>query len=361
MTTVGVPTETKADERRVALTAEGAAELVAHDIEVLIQEDAGVGSAISNDEYVAAGARIVPDAEAAWAADVVCKVKEPQEAEFGYLRDDLTLFTYLHLAAYPGVAKALIDSGTTAIAYETVEVNGDLPLLAPMSEVAGRLSIQAGATHLEAPRGGRGVMLGGIPGVRPANVVVIGGGHVGWNAAKMAGGMGANVTILDINVTRLRELDDIIFGRMVTRASNRASVEESIATADLVIGAVLVAGAKAPHVITEEHVKSMHRGSVIVDVAIDQGGCVATSHETSHHDPTFVKHDVVHYAVGNMPGAVPRTSTFGLTNVTVPYLVMLAGDGVDGAIAAHPELASGLNVRGGEIVHPVVAEALRFG
>ena len=358
MTTVGVPTETKADERRVALTAEGASELVAHGIEVLIQEDAGLGSAITNDEYLTAGARIVPDAESAWAADVVCKVKEPQVAEFGFLRDDLTLFTYLHLAAYPGVADALMTAGTTAVAYETVEVNGDLPLLAPMSEVAGRLAIQAGATHLEAPRGGRGMLLGGVPGVRPAKVVVIGGGHVGWNAAKMAGGMGANVTILDINVSRLRELDDIIFGRMFTRASNRSSVEDSIATADLVVGAVLVTGAKAPHVITEEHVKMMPAGSVIVDVAIDQGGCVETSHETSHHDPTFVKHGVVHYAVGNMPGAVPRTSTYALTNVTLPYLVMLAEDGLDGAIAAHPELESGVNTRSGEVVHSVVAEAL---
>ena len=345
MTTVGVPTETKADERRVALTAEGAAELVAHGIEVLVQDGAGEGSAIPNDEYLAAGARIVPDAAAAWAADVVCKVKEPQTSEFPFLRDDLTLFTYLHLAAYPGVAKALMDAGTTAVAYETVEVDGDLPLLAPMSEVAGRLSIQAGAAHLEAPRGGRGVMLGGVPGVRPANVVIIGGGHVGWNAAKMAGGMGANVSILDIDVSRLRELDDIIFGRMTTRASNRAAVEEAISTADLVVGAVLVTGAKAPHVITEEHVKSMPAGSVIVDVAIDQGGCVETSHETSHHDPTFVKHDVVHYAVGNMPGAVPRTSTYALTNVTLRYLAMLAEDGLDGAIVAHPELASGVNVR----------------
>ena len=358
MTTVGVPTEIKADERRVGLTAAGAHELVLHDVEVLVQAGAGEGSAIEDGEYIAAGATIVPSAEDAWSGDIVCKVKEPQASEFAFLRPDLTLYTYLHLAAYPDVADALLATGTTGIAYETVEVNGDLPLLAPMSEVAGRLSVQAGATHLEAPRGGRGMMLGGVPGVAPAEVVIIGGGHVGWNAAKIAGGMGAHVTILDIDVARLRELDDLVFGRMTLLASNRAAVAEAIATADLVVGAVLVPGAKAPHVVTEEHIKAMPKGSVIVDVAIDQGGCVETSHETSHHDPTFVLHDVVHYAVGNMPGAVPRTSTFALTNVTTPYLIDLATRGVDGAIAERPELASGVNTRDGEIVHPAVAEAL---
>lgn len=361
MTSVGIPAETKADERRVALTGDGAAELVAHGVEVLVQEGAGRGSAISDAEYEAAGATIVPDAEAAWSADIVCKVKEPQAAEFGYLRDDLVLFTYLHLAAYPVVADALLSAGTTGIAYETVESGGRLPLLAPMSEVAGRLSIQAGAAHLESPRGGRGVMLGGIPGVAPARVTVIGGGNVGWNAAKVAAGMGAEVTVLDIDVDRLRFLDDVLVGRMTTRTSNRGSVAEAIAAADLVIGAVLVPGARAPRVVTEEHVRSMQPGSVVVDVAIDQGGCVETSHETSHLDPTFVLHDVVHYAVGNMPGAVPRTSTFGLTNVTLPYLALLATRGVDGAVKARPELASGINTRAGSIVHPVVAEALGQG
>lgn len=361
MTTVGVPTEIKADERRVGLTASGAHELVVHGVDVLVQAGAGTGSAIEDAEYVAAGATIVPSATDAWGADIVCKVKEPQTSEFPFLRSDLTLYTYLHLAAYPEVADALIDAGTTGIAYETVEVDGDLPLLAPMSEVAGRLSVQAGATHLEAPRGGRGMMLGGVPGVAPAEVVIIGGGHVGWNAAKIAGGMGAHVTILDIDVGRLRELDDLVFGRMTLLASNRAAVAEAIATADLVVGAVLVPGAKAPHVVTEDHIKTMPKGSVIVDVAIDQGGCVETSHETSHHDPTFVLHDVVHYAVGNMPGAVPRTSTFALTNVTTPYLVDLATLGVDGAIDEHPELASGINTRNGEIVHPAVRHALTPG
>lgn len=358
MATVGVPTEIKADERRVGLTASGAHELVIHGVDVLVQAGAGEGSAIEDDEYRAAGATIVPTAGDAWAADIVCKVKEPQASEFPFLRPDLTLYTYLHLAAYPKVADALLAAGTTGIAYETVAVDGDLPLLAPMSEVAGRLSVQAGATHLEAYRGGRGVMLGGVPGVAPAEVVIIGAGHVGWNAAKIAGGMGAHVTILDIDVARLRELDDLVFGRMTLLASNRAAVAEAISTADLVVGAVLVPGAKAPHVVTEDQVKGMPKGSVIVDVAIDQGGCVETSHETSHHDPTFVLHDVVHYAVGNMPGAVPRTSTFALTNVTTPYLLDLATLGVDGAVTARPELASGINTRNGEIVHPAVAEAL---
>ena len=358
MTTVGIPTETKQDERRVALTPGGAAELTARGIDVVVQSGAGLGSAIADEEYAVVGARIVEHAEQAWACDIVCKVKEPQSGEFGYLRDDLTLFTFLHLAAYPVVARALLDAGTTAIAYETVEVDGTLPLLAPMSEIAGRLSIQAGASHLEAPHGGRGVMLGGVPGVAPANVAVIGGGHVGWNAARIAAGMGATVTILDINVARLRTLDDLLFGRMTTRASNRADVEEAIATADLVIGAVLVPGAKAPHVVTEDHIRTMRPGSVVVDVAIDQGGCVATSRETSHREPTYVVHDVVHYAVGNMPGAVPRTSTFALTNVTLPYLVALAAHGVDGAIDVRPELAGGLNTRAGAITHPAVEVAL---
>jgi alanine dehydrogenase len=358
MATVGVPTEIKADERRVGLTAHGAHELIAHGVDVLVQAGAGEGSAIEDDEYRAAGATIVSEAAAAWEADIVCKVKEPQASEFGYLRSDLTLYTYLHLAAYPKVADALVSAGTTGIAYETVSVDGDLPLLAPMSEVAGRLSVQAGAAHLEAPRGGRGMMLGGVPGVAPAEVVIIGGGHVGWNAAKIAGGMGAHVTILDISVGRLRDLDDLVFGRMTLLASNRAAVAEAVVKADLVIGAVLVPGAKAPHVVTEDHIRSMPKGSVVVDVAIDQGGCVETSHETSHHDPTFVVHDVVHYAVGNMPGAVPRTSTFALTNVTTPYLIDLATLGTDGATAARPELASGINTRNGEIVHPAVRAAL---
>jgi len=358
MTTVGVPTEVKPDERRVAVTVAGAADLTARGIDVLVQSGAGVGSGMADDDFVAAGAQIVKDAEAAWSADVVAKVKEPQPAEFGFLREDLTLFTYLHLAAYPDVADALVKSGTTSIAYETVEVDGELPLLAPMSEVAGRMSIQAGAAHLEAPNGGNGTMLGGVPGVAPANVVVIGGGHVGWNAARIAAGMGAQVKILDISVGRLRVLDDMLFGRMTGIASTRSTVDDAVAEADLVVGAVLVPGSRAPRVVSEDHVRSMRRGSVIVDVAIDQGGCVETSRETSHHDPTFMLHDVVHYAVGNMPGAVPRTSTFALANVTGPYLISLATHGIDGAIARHPELASGVNTSGGAVVHETIREAL---
>ena len=361
MPSVGIPTEIKADERRVAITVPGVHELTTRGVDVLIQSHAGDGSAQHDDEFAAAGATIVPDAEAAWSADIACKVKEPQLSEFGFLRDDLTLFTYLHLAAYPKVADALVAAGTTGIAYETVEVDGDLPLLAPMSEVAGRLAVQAGATHLEAPNGGRGTMLGGVPGVAPANVVVIGGGHVGWNSARIAAGMGANVTILDVSVERLRFLDDLLFGRMTALASNASAVWHAIEHADLVIGAVLVPGAKAPHVLTEDHVRAMPRRSVVVDVAIDQGGCIETSRETSHHDPTFVEHEVVHYAVGNMPGAVPRTSTYALTNVTTPYLVSLATEGVDGALTSHPELVSGVNTRNGAVVHDTVREALSPG
>lgn len=359
MNTVGVPTETKPSERRVAITTAGVYELAAHGVEVRVQAGAGAGAGIDDEAYAAAGATIVPDAADAWAADIVCKVKEPQPHEFGFLRPDLTLFTFLHLAAYPAVADALVDAGTTAIAYETVEVAGRLPLLAPMSEVAGRISVQAGATHLEAARGGRGVLLGGVPGVAPAHVVVVGAGHVGWNAARMAAGMGAEVTILDLDVARLRTLDELLFGRMTTITSSRHAVAQAVAQADLVIGAVLVPGAKAPHVITEEHVRSMQRGAVIVDVAIDQGGCVETSRETSHLEPTFVLHDVVHYAVGNMPGAVPRTSTFALTNATAPYLVAIASLGIDEAVRRRPELGSGINTRDGAITHPVVAGALR--
>ncbi|UCG40845.1 MAG: alanine dehydrogenase [Acidimicrobiia bacterium] len=358
MTSVGIPTETKPSERRVALTTAGVHELVAHDVEVRVQAGAGFGAGIDDADYAAAGATIVADAADAWAADIVCKVKEPQAAEFGYLRDDLTLFTFLHLAAYPAVAEALVSAGTTAIAYETVERSGRLPLLAPMSEVAGRISVQAGATHLEDSRGGRGVLLGGVPGVTPAHVVVVGAGHVGWNAARMAAGMGARVTILDLSVDRLRELDELLFGRMTTITSSREAVGDAVAEADLVIGAVLVPGAKAPHVITEEHIRSMQRGAVVVDVAIDQGGCVETSRETSHREPTFVLHDVVHYAVGNMPGAVPRTSTFALTNATTPYLVDLAAHGLDVAVRRRPELGGGINIRDGSVTHPVVAGAL---
>jgi alanine dehydrogenase len=358
---VGVPTEVKADERRVAVTPNGVRELEAHGVAVLVQAGAGEGASIPDEAYRTAGAEVVDGADEVWArADLVCKVKEPKGDELARLRPDLTLFTYLHLAAYPEVADALCRSGATGIAYETVRrADGQLPLLAPMSEVAGRLAVQVGARFLEAPQGGRGVLLGGAPGVQPGRVAVIGAGNVGWNAAWIAAGMEAEVNLLDRDLDRLRFVDQIHRGRITTLASNRGTVERCVAEADLVIGAVLVAGGRAPVVVTEDMVRSMRPGSVIVDVAIDQGGCVATSHETTHHEPTFTLHGVVHYCVGNIPGAVPATSTHALTNATLPYLVALATKGVDEALADDPALAAGLNVRGGEVVHPAVREALR--
>jgi alanine dehydrogenase len=292
-------------------------------------------------------------------AGLVCKVKEPQESEFRYLREDLVLFTYLHLAAYPGVADALLAAGTTGIAYETVQAaDGSLPLLAPMSEVAGRMSVQVGAHFLERHNGGRGVLLGGAPGVRPASVVVLGAGNVGWNAAWMAAGLEAEVDLLDKSIDRLRYVDQIQMGRVTTLASNRGQVERVVTGADLVIGAVLVAGGRAPVVVDEDLVKAMKPGAVIVDIAIDQGGCVATSHETSHHEPVFEKHGVIHYAVGNMPGAVPHTSTYALTNVTLPYLVELAAAGVADAVGRDAALAGGVNTLAGSVTNATVAEAL---
>jgi alanine dehydrogenase len=357
-----VPTEVKNSEHRVALTPDGVRELAHHGITALVQAGAGAGAAIDDAEYQQAGAEIVDGAEDTWGrADLVCKVKEPQESEYHFLRKDLVLFTYLHLAAYPEVAKALIDAGTTAIAYETVQLDDhSLPLLAPMSEVAGRLATQVGAHYLEKENGGRGVLLGGAPGVRPARVVVIGAGNVGWNAAWIAAGMEAEVVLLDKNLDRLRWVDQIHKGRIMTLASNRGTVERAVAEADLVIGAVLVAGDRAPVVVTESMVEGMRPGSVIVDVAIDQGGCVEGIHETTHTDPVYVRHAVLHYAVGNIPGAVPHTSTYALTNATLLYLRELAVKGLDDATRDDPALAAGVNVRGGAIVHPVVAEALGF-
>ena len=358
--TVGVPAEVKNSEHRVALTPDGVRELVHHDVTVLVQSGAGAGAAIDDAEYQAAGAEIVANAQDAWGrADLVCKVKEPQPSEYALLRSDLVLFTYLHLAAYPEVATALVDAGTTAIAYETVQLDDhSLPLLAPMSEVAGRLATQIGAHYLEKENGGRGVLLGGAPGVRPARVVVLGAGNVGWNSAWIAAGMEAEVVLLDKNLDRLRWVDQIHKGRIMTLASNRGTVERAVANADLVIGAVLVAGDRAPVVVTEAMVKEMRPGSVIVDVAIDQGGCVEGIHETTHTDPVYVRDGVLHYAVGNIPGAVPHTSTYALTNATLPYLRELATKGVDTATGDDPALAAGVNVRGGAVVHPVVAEAL---
>lgn len=360
--TVGVPREVKESEGRVAMTPDGVRELERLGIDVFVEAGAGAGASITDADYVAAGADIVPSAADAWACDMVVKVKEPKPEEFGFLREDLTLFTYLHLAAYPEVARALIERRTTAFAYETVQLaNGALPLLAPMSEVAGRLAPQMGAHFLERTHGGRGVLMGGAPGVRPARVVVLGAGNVGWNAAWIAAGMEAEVVLLDKNLDRLRYVDQIHKGRIMTLASNRGAVERSVAEADLVIGAVLVAGGRAPVVVTEDMVRTMKPGAVIVDVAVDQGGCIETSRETSHTNPTFELHGVVHYAVGNMPGAVPHTSTYALTNATLPYIIEVASRGARGAIDKDPSLLHGLNTAGGTVTNQPVAEALGVG
>jgi len=326
---------------------------------VFVERGAGVDSAIPDAAYEAAGATMVATAEEAWAQTTVVKVKEPQDNELRFLRPDLTLFTYLHLAAYPAVAEALLAAGTTAVAYETVQLaDGSLPLLAPMSEVAGRLAPQMGAHFLERHNGGRGVLMGGSPGVRPAKVVVIGAGNVGWNAAWIAAGMEAEVVLIDKNLDRLRFVDQIHRGRIMTAASNRGAIERAVADADLVIGAVLVAGGRAPVVVGEDLVEQMKPRSVIVDVAVDQGGCIATTRETTHDEPTYVMHDVVHYAVGNMPGAVPHTSTYALTNATLPYQLEVAVHGAIGAARRDSSIAHGLNTVGGRYTNAIVAEAL---
>jgi len=359
--TVGVPKEIKTMEGRVSLTPDGVREFERLGIDVFVETGAGEAASITDAEFVAAGATIVKTAADAWSQEMVVKVKEPKEEEFGFLRDDLTLFTYLHLSAYPLVAAALVASGTTAIAYETVQAaDGSLPLLAPMSEIAGRLATQAGARFLERPQGGRGVLMGGAPGVRPANVVVIGAGNVGYNAAWIAAGMLANVTILDKNLDRLRHLDQICVGRTTTLASNRGSIERALVDADLVVGAVLVAGARAPIVVSEDMVRTMKPGSVIVDVAVDQGGCIATTHETTHTDPIYMQHGVVHYAVGNMPGAVPYTSTYSLTNATLPYQIEVARLGARGAVEQSEALRHGLNTAHGHVTNDVVARELNL-
>lgn len=341
------------------MTPDGVRELHAHGHEVLVERGAGAGSSIADREYLDAGARIVTDRAEAWGAELVVKVKEPQPDELGFLRRDLTLFTYLHLAAYPAVADALLAAGTTALAYETVQLlGGALPLLAPMSEVAGRMATQIGAHYLETHNGGRGVLLGGAPGVRPARVVVLGAGNVGWNAAWIAQGMEAEVWLLDRNLDRLRWVDQIHQGRIMTLASNRGAVERAVVEADLVIGAVLVAGGRAPTVVTETMVAGMKPGAVIVDVAVDQGGCVETTHETTHTDPVYRLHEVVHYAVGNMPGAVPHTSTYALTNATLPYVVEVATSGIRDAVRREPSLAGGVTTVAGHLGNPAVASAL---
>ena len=356
---VGVPREIKNREYRVALTPAGVTELVRAGHTVLVEKGAGEGSSIPDADYVAAGARIVPTADDVWgAADLLLKVKEPIEEEYGRLRKEQTLFTYLHLAASKACTDALVASGTTAIAYETVQkADGSLPLLAPMSEVAGRLATQVGAYFLMSPAGGRGVLPGGVPGVHAANVVVIGAGVSGLNAAQIALGMGAHVTLLDRNVARLRQVDSIYQGRIQTVASNAYEVERAVRAADLVIGAVLVPGARAPHIVSNSLVAEMKPGSVLVDISIDQGGCFEDSHPTTHADPVYQVHKSTFYCVANMPGSVPNTSTHALTNVTLPYAVELANLGWKDALRADPALAGGLNTHAGEVTCAPVAEA----
>jgi alanine dehydrogenase len=356
---VGVPTEIKDDEYRVALTPVGARELAEHGHEVLIQKSAGEGSSISDADYEAQGARIVSLNEVWGEADLVLGVKEPQAEEVERLRPDVTLFTYLHLAPAPELTRGLCDSGATCVAYETVEdSNGRLPLLAPMSEIAGKIATQAGAFMLEKPLGGRGILLGGVPGVPPANVMIIGGGAVGMHAAFIAIGMEADVFVYDTNIDRLRELDIAFGGRASTVFSSVLSIEEKLPQMDLVIGAVLVHGARAPHVIRRSQLALMKNRAVLVDVAIDQGGCFETSRPTTHHDPTFEVDGVIHYCVTNMPGAVPISSTYALTNATLPYVVALADHGIAEAARRDPGLRLGINVAGGRVTHPAVAEGV---
>ena len=358
MASIGVPKEIKADEQRVALTPDAVRELISQGLEVRIEAGAGDGAGIADDAFAAAGADLV-SREEAWGAHLVVKVKEPQPEEFGFLRKDMVLFTYLHLAAYPQVGEALLEAGTAAIAYETVQLeNGSLPLLAPMSEIAGRLAAQVGAHLLEKPHGGRGVLMGGCTGVQPARVVVLGAGTVGWNAARLAAAMDAEVLLLDRSPDRLRRLEADRRGRLTSVVSSRGLLERLVPTADLVIGAVLTPGGRAPTLVDEAMVEQMRPGSVIVDVAIDQGGCVATSRETTHTDPTVTIHGVQHYAVGNMPGAVPFTSTEALVSVTLPYILGMAGRGLEEAVTEKPELLSGLNTVQGAVCHPGVARAL---
>jgi alanine dehydrogenase len=357
---IGVPKEIKTQEFRVGMTPAGVAILTARGHTVLVEQNAGVGSSITDEAYVKAGAKIVATREEVWGqADMVVKVKEPIAPEFALMRKDLLLFTYLHLAAAHELAKELLNRGVNGVAYETIEPTpGDLPLLTPMSAVAGRMSVQAGATYLERERGGKGVLLGGVPGVKRGRVTIIGGGVVGANAAKMAVGLGANVTVLDVNLKTLAYLDDIYAGRISTQFSDPLSIERAVLESDLVIGAVLLPGARAPRLVTEAMIKQMEPGSVIVDVSIDQGGCVETARPTYHDNPTYNVHDVIHYMVANMPGAVPRTSTYALTNATIKYVVTLADNGLEKAVATVPHIESGINTYKGTIPHAAVAEAL---
>lgn len=359
---IGVPKEIKNNENRVALTPSGVISFINTGHQVIVEKGAGLGSGFTDEQYVTAGATIIDEATQVWnKAEMILKVKEPLESEYQYFRSDLILFTYLHIAAEPELAKALKDSGIAAIGYETVTVGRSLPLLTPMSEVAGRMSVQIGAQFLQKTNGGLGILLAGVPGVSRGKVTIIGGGVVGTNAAKMAIGLGADVTIIDSNADRLRQLDDLFGFQIKTLMSNPFNIAEAVAEADLLVGAVLIPGAKAPKLVTEDMVKAMKKGAVIVDVAIDQGGIVETcDHVTTHDNPTFEKHGVIHYSVANMPGAVPRTSTIALTNVTVPYALTIANKGLVKAVTENDALKQGVNVLNGEITFEAVAKDLGY-
>ncbi len=358
---VGVPKEIKSQESRVAITPEGVSEFIRAGHSVIVESGAGLGSSISDEDFVLQGGQIRESAAEVWAeADLVLKVKEPISTEYPLMRKGQVLFTYLHLAASKACTDALIESGTTAIAYETVEVNGQLPLLAPMSEVAGRMATQVGASVLQKPHGGRGVLLAGVPGVAPGKVVVIGGGVAGLNAAVIALGMGADVTVIDRSISRLQYIDALYAGRIKTLAASYRAIDREISQADLVVGAVLVHGAKAPKLVSNDQVQKMKPGSVLVDIAIDQGGCFADSHATTHAEPTFTIHNSIFYCVANMPGAVPVTSTYALTNATLPYALAIANKGWREAIRADRALAQGLNVHEGGIYYEAVAKAHNY-
>ena len=357
---VGIPKELKADEHRVALPPAGLGELVKRGHGAFVESGAGSGSGFSDEEYAAAGAVLLDSAAEVWSrADLIIKVKEPQAIEYAYLRPDLTLFTYLHLAAEASLTHAMLDSGVTGIAYETVEdAAGRLPLLEPMSEVAGRMAAQVVSHYLEKPQGGRGILMGGVPGVAAAHIVILGGGTVGANAAKIALGMGARVTLLDINLDRLRRLDDLLAGRFGALYSSHSNITHAIQTADALIGSVLIAGARAPMLVTRDMLPAMPQGAVIVDVAVDQGGCVETTRVTTHGDPTYIIDGVLHYGVANMPGAVPRTSSLALSNATLPYALKIANMGAKAALQADDGFLKGLNTFAGQCTHPAVADAL---
>ncbi len=358
---IGLPKEVRRDEHRVAMMPGGVGQIVESGHQVLVQTGAGEGSGFGDDEYKEAGASLVPKADDAWSANMVVKVKEPQPSEYDLMRADLVLFTYLHLAAERDLTLEMMKRGVTGIAYETVErADGSLPLLIPMSEVAGRMAVQVGAQCLEKTLGGRGKLLGGVAGVRPADVTIIGAGVVGTGAAQVALGMGARVILLDVDTDRLRHLEPILHGRLTTLSANPVNIAQAVKTADLLIGAVLVKGAKAPHLVTREMIRSMEPGSVVVDVSVDQGGCVETTRPTSHSDPIHIVDGILHYGVTNMPGAVPRTSTYALSNAILPYVVKLAGEGVLDAVRNDPALAKGVNTYKGRVTCRAVAEAFQL-